>query len=99
MVSVVDKANRGIVKFPDFLEMMATKVDEDLQDDDIREAFTIFDNDGNGTISRSELRHIMLNLGLELTEDECETLFKEADMDMDGTINYQEFVVMMTSAG
>ena len=27
MVSVVDKANRGIVKFPDFLEMMATKVE------------------------------------------------------------------------
>ena len=26
MISVVDKGNRGIVKFPDFLQMMATKV-------------------------------------------------------------------------
>ena len=58
MVDVVDKGNKGTVKFPDFLQMMATKVDlklittdnfavkvdGDARDDDIREAFGIFDN-------------------------------------------------------
>ena len=41
----------------------------------------------------------MMNLGVEMTEEECDTIFKEADVDMDGMINYQEFVMMMNSAG
>lgn len=43
-----------------------------LQDteDDIIEAFRVFDKDGNGTISAAELRHVMTNLGEKLTDEE-----------------------------
>ena len=27
-------------------------------------------------ISRTELRHVLMNLGAEMTEEECETIFK-----------------------
>ena len=30
--------------------------------------------DGNGFISRSELRHVMMNLGEKMTEEECDSL-------------------------
>ena len=30
--------------------------------------------DGNGFINRMELRHVMMNLGEKMTEDECDCL-------------------------
>ncbi len=56
-----------------------------------------FLQDGNGFISRQELRAVMMNLGEKLTEEECDELVEEADLDGDGQINYEEFFQMMTS--
>ena len=36
-----------------------------------------------------ELRHIMTTLGEKLTNEEVEEMIKEADIDGDGTINYE----------
>ena len=55
--------------------------------------------DGNGYINRLELRHVMLNLGEQVTEEECDALVEEADTDGDGCIDFDEFYIMMTSAG
>ena len=41
----------------------------------------------------------MLNLGEQVTEEECDAMVDEADIDGDGCINYEEFYSMMTSAG
>ena len=64
-------------------------------EEEMMEAFKIFDADGNGNITAEELRQIMENLGEKLTKDEVEAMVKEADMDGDGQINYNEFVRMM----
>ena len=64
-------------------------------EEEMLEAFQIFDADGNGNISADELRQIMANLGEKLTEEEVEDMVKEADIDGDGQINYEEFVRMM----
>ncbi len=55
----------------------------------------VFDRDGNGFISAAELRHVMTNLGEKLTDDEVDEMIREADVDGDGQINYEEFVKMM----
>ena len=57
----------------------------------------VFDKDGNGFISAAELRHIMTNLGEKLTDEEVDEMIREADIDGDGQINYEEFVKMMMS--
>merc|ERR1712212_247027 len=54
MINDLDKDATGVVRFPDFLLLMANKVDQELVPIDIQEAFTVFDNDGNGHITRSE---------------------------------------------
>ena len=64
---------------------------------EIKEAFKVFDKDGNGYISAAELRHIMTNLGEKLTDEEVDEMIREADVDGDGQINYDEFVDMMMS--
>jgi len=55
------------------------------------------DKDGNGYISAAELRHVMTNLGEKLTDNEVDEMIREADVDGDGQINYEEFVKMMLS--
>jgi len=64
--------------------MMARKMKETDSEDELREAFKVFDKDGNGFISSAELRHVMRNLGEKLTEYER----KKTDLDkLDFCIN------------
>ena len=58
-------------------------------EEEIREAFRVFDKDGNGFISAAELRHVMTNLGEKLTDEEVDEMIREADIDGDGQINYE----------
>ena len=51
--------------------------------------------DGNGTIDSRELRHVMLNLGEALTDDEVDDMIREIDVDGDGEVDCEEFVMMM----
>ena len=60
-----------------------------------KEAFKVFDKDGKGFDSASELRHVMKNLGEKLTDEEVDEMIREADVDGDGQINYEEFVKVM----
>jgi calmodulin len=64
-------------------------------EEEVINAFRIFDKDNLGLISSTELRHIMTTLGDKLTEEEVEEMIREADIDGDGFINYEEFVRMM----
>lgn len=46
-------------------------------------------------ISCLQLRHVMTNLGEKLTDEEVDEMIREADVDGDGQVNYEEFVKMM----
>lgn len=48
----------------------------------------MFDKNGDGYISASELRHVMTTLGEKLTDDEVDEMIREADIDGDGKVNY-----------
>ncbi len=43
----------------------------------------------------AQLRHVMTNLGEKLTDEEVDEMIREADVDGDGQVNYEEFVKMM----
>ena len=78
----------GTIDFPEFLTMMARKMKDTDSEEEIREAFRVFDKDGNGFISAAELRHVMTNLGEKLTDEEVDEMIREADTDGDGQVNY-----------
>jgi len=97
MINEVDADGNGTIDFPEFLTMMARKMRDTDSEEEIKEAFKVFDKDGNGYISAAELRHVMTNLGEKLSDSEVDEMIREADIDGDGQINYDEFVKMMLS--
>lgn len=92
MITEVDANKDGTIDFKEFLNLMAKKMKETDTEEELREAFKVFDKDGNGFISAAELRHVMTNLGEKLSDQEVDEMIKEADTDGDGQVDYAEFV-------
>jgi len=95
MIKEADEDGNGTIDFAEFIKMMPTQERDDNAEEEMLEAFRVFDTDGNGSITADELRQIFVNLGEKLTEEEIADMIEEADTDGDGEINYQEFVTMM----
>eukprot|EP01139_Manchomonas_bermudensis_P006034 Amastigsp_a176283_338.p1 type:complete len:153 gc:universal Amastigsp_a176283_338:32-490(+) len=91
--------NPNAIDFNSFLNIMTKKVKAVDSKEDIIEAFSVFDKDGSGYISASELRHVLTNLGDRLAEVEVNSMLSEADTGADGRINYQSFVALMLEKG
>ena len=65
------------------------------QIEELQEAFSLFDKDGDGTITTSELATVMRSLGQRLAEDELKRMVKEVDVDGNGTVEFPEFLAML----
>ncbi|XP_013381518.1 calmodulin-like isoform X2 [Lingula anatina] len=73
--------------------MAAQLTDEQIAE--FKEAFSLFDKNGDGTITTKELGTVMRSLGLNPTEAELVDMIKEVDADGNGTIDLPEFLTMM----
>ena len=62
----------------------------------LKEAFKIFDKNKNGFIEAKELKTVTTTLGEKLTDEEFGEFWKEADVNSDGKLDYNEFVKAMT---
>merc|ERR1712007_203333 len=66
------------------------------QQNDIKQAFELFDTDGSGSIDTKELKVAMRALGFEPKQEEINKMIGDVDDDGSGTIEYPEFLKMMT---
>ena len=57
----------------------------------------MFDTDGSNSIEHHELRDVMRKLGLNPTQDELDDILRDIDKDMDGEIDYNEFLRLMST--
>ena len=55
-------------------------------------AFAVFDRDGKGYVSASEMKHYLATLGEPFDTDEVDEFVREAEVGDDGQINFVEFV-------
>ncbi|KAI9526449.1 Calcium-binding protein 5 [Dissostichus eleginoides] len=91
----------GHVDFEDFVELMTPKLVAETAGmiglKELKDAFREFDLDGDGSITSGELRHAMIKLlGEQTCKKEIEAVVREADNNGDGTVDFEEFVKMMS---
>ncbi|XP_060602173.1 neo-calmodulin-like [Ruditapes philippinarum] len=95
IIKEVDVDGNGLIEFEEFVTLMSKKFTEEATENDIREAFKVFDPDNLGYILSSDLRHIMTTKGDKMSDDEVDEMIEDADLDGDGHIEYEEFVKML----
>uniref|UniRef100_A0A667ZR44 Calcium binding protein 7 n=1 Tax=Myripristis murdjan TaxID=586833 RepID=A0A667ZR44_9TELE len=77
---------KGLCTIPDVLAYRTPVTLPEDEVEEIREAFKVFDRDGNGFISKQELGMAMRSLGYMPNEVELEVIIQRLDMDGDGQI-------------
>jgi Ca2+-binding EF-hand superfamily protein len=78
----------GFVDFTNFLVLVSKFKREGDSEEEILEAFRVFDPQFTGVISVTEFRQVMMNYGERLTEQEVDNLVALADVDRKGEIRY-----------
>ncbi|XP_070538762.1 calmodulin-like [Ptychodera flava] len=99
-VQVITKdvaSGNGSIHFANFVSMMLRRMKEDNRGDELKEAFGMFDKDGDGFLTIVDLREAIRNLGENLTDEEIYEIIYESDADGDGKLNYEEFVRVMNT--
>merc|ERR1712183_543862 len=87
----VDTNKDGTLDFNEFLTLMSRK----NENEEMKAAFAAFDKDGNGFITSAELKEVMKSMGESLSDAEVDAMIKEADMNGDDQVNYEEFIKLM----
>lgn len=95
MVKEIDSDGDGFIDFKEFVELNTLGVDSKEVMENLKDAFSVYDIDGNGSITADELFKVLKSLGDECTLAECKKMISGVDSDGDGMIDFEEFKVMM----
>lgn len=90
--------NNNMIDFISFLGIISKKKGNIYKEEDLIDAFRIFDKEGNGKISSKELLYVMMSSGEDFNENYIKELINESSMEHDEFIDYQKFVKLLISA-
>ena len=98
-----DKNGDGTIDLKEFLAFIESGNKRDviqkalIQRAGIRKSFQKYDTDGNGAITRDEFRRLVEDkYQAKLTSIQIDELMRQADVNKDGRINYEEFYKAFT---
>lgn len=63
---------------------------------EMMEIFKLFDLDNDGSITPDELKHAMNQQGLAPSDDELHRMIADVDLNGNGKVEFEEFLVMMS---
>ena len=104
IIDDIDKSGDGEISFYEFMNLMINKFEKpesesnsentkpNDDDEEIIKAFEVFDVDKSGTLNKIELRYILTSIGDKFTDAEVDDIFRQADLDGSGEIDYREFI-------
>ncbi|XP_034256220.1 troponin C-like isoform X3 [Thrips palmi] len=99
IIAEVDSDSAGKVNFDGFCEIAANFLEEEdseAMQEELKEAFRLYDREGNGYITTKTLKEILAALDDKLGNDDLDGIIQEIDTDGSGTVDFDEFMEMMT---
>ncbi|MFS7911968.1 putative EF-hand domain-containing protein [Helianthus anomalus] len=97
----MDSNGNGAVEFEELVNAMSPNMMTEqniINQKLLLKVFHLFDQDGNGFITPSELALAMAKMGQPLTDRELTEMIEEADTDGDGVISFSEFARVMAKS-
>ncbi|XP_022907940.1 troponin C-like [Onthophagus taurus] len=94
-----DTDKSGKVDFDGFCAIASHFLEEDDAEStqqELKEAFRLYDREGNGYITTATLKEILAALDDNLTSKDLDGIITEIDTDGSGTVDFDEFMEMMT---
>lgn len=96
MIASFDKDGNGEIDFQEFLLMMSSDSGPRDKDEELKEAFRVFDKDGDNTITADEIFAVLEALGEKnLCLEDCKLMVASVDTDDNGAIDFEEFTAML----
>jgi calmodulin len=94
MISEIDDNGDGEIDFEEFVTLMERQTNyvDETDEELVLRAFKSFDKDNDGKITNYEFKYILTQMGDKFSEDELNTLFQECNLDINGILDYQEFI-------
>ncbi|XP_036332207.1 troponin C-like, partial [Rhagoletis pomonella] len=99
IIAEVDEDGSGQIEFEEFTTLAArflVEEDAEAMQAELKEAFRLYDKEGNGYITTGVLREILRELDDKLTNDDLDMMIEEIDSDGSGTVDFDEFMEVMT---
>jgi len=102
VIAEIDEDGSGQIEFDEFLILAKKFMTEDEDEDagelekELKEAFRLYDKEGNGYITTKVLKEILAQLDSSLSNEDLDGMIEEIDEDGSGTVDFDEFMEMMT---
>ena len=90
MILEVDDNEDNKINFDEFLILMHSRLKKADIENELNEAFSVYDKNGSNLINVREFRKIMNSLGEKVCQEEIDELIKKVDPKNRGYINYRE---------
>ena len=91
MMSEVEGDGDPKIDFDEFLSFMARKFKPTDPIEEVIETFKLFDREGTGLMSCAELIRAIKEIGGCLSNEEVDEMMREAEIDENGNIRYEDF--------
>ncbi|KAI4461020.1 calcium binding protein [Holotrichia oblita] len=91
IIAEVDADGSGELEFEEFITLASRfMVEEDAEamQAELKEAFRLYDREGNGYITTAVLREILKELDDKITSEELDMMIQEIDSDGSGTVDF-----------
>lgn len=100
VIDEFDSNESGEFEFEEFARLAARYVepeeDYDALRKELREAFMLYDKEAKGFITLAIFKEILRQLDGEIPEEELDDILDEIDADGSGTVDFEEFMGVMT---